>query len=68
MMGMEGLLVEQGPRKIIMDEDAKGLLPLLNLNQGGQTMMLKATYLNFSLGIGIFIVSNHVFLVRVHRR
>ena len=24
---------KQGPRKIIMDEDAKGLLPLLNLNQ-----------------------------------
>ena len=24
---------KQGPRKIIMDEDAKGLLPLLYLNQ-----------------------------------
>ena len=31
--GNGGLVVEQGPRKIIMDEDAKGLLPLLNLNQ-----------------------------------
>ena len=31
--GNGGFIVEQGPRKIIMDEDAKGLLPLLNLNQ-----------------------------------
>ena len=31
--GKGGFVVEQGPRKIIMDEDAKGLLPLLNLNQ-----------------------------------
>ena len=31
--GEGGFVVEQGPRKIIMDEDAKGLLPLLNLNQ-----------------------------------
>jgi len=31
--GNGGFVVEQGPRKIIMDEDAKGLLPLLNLNQ-----------------------------------
>ena len=27
------VVVEQGPRKVIMDQDAKGLLPLLNLNQ-----------------------------------
>ena len=31
--GEGGFVVEQGPRKIIMDEDSKGLLPLLNLNQ-----------------------------------
>jgi membrane protease subunit HflK len=31
--GNGGFIVEQGPRKIIMDEDSKGLLPLLNLNQ-----------------------------------
>ena len=31
--GEGGFVVDQGPRKIIMDEDAKGLLPLLNLNQ-----------------------------------
>ena len=31
--GNGGFAVEQGPRKIIMDEDAKGMLPLLNLNQ-----------------------------------
>lgn len=31
--GNGGFIVEQGPRKIIMDEDTKGLLPLLNLNQ-----------------------------------
>ena len=31
--GNGGFVVEQGPRKIIMDEDSKGLLPLLNLNQ-----------------------------------
>ncbi|MDP6795980.1 MAG: FtsH protease activity modulator HflK [Verrucomicrobiota bacterium] len=31
--GNGAFIVEQGPRKIIMDEDAKGLLPLLNLNQ-----------------------------------
>ena len=31
--GNGGFIVEQGPRKIIMDEDSMGLLPLLNLNQ-----------------------------------
>ena len=31
--GEGGVVVEQGPRKVIMDQDAKGLLPLLNLNQ-----------------------------------
>ena len=31
--GKGGVVVEQGPRKVIMDQDAKGLLPLLNLNQ-----------------------------------
>jgi modulator of FtsH protease HflK len=31
--GEGGVVVKQGPRKIIMDEDSKGLLPLLNLNQ-----------------------------------
>ena len=30
--GKGGVVVEQGPRKVIMDQDAKGLLPLLNLN------------------------------------
>jgi len=34
--GKGGFVVEQGPRKIIMDEDAKGMLPLLNLNQGAK--------------------------------
>ncbi len=31
--GKGGFVVEQGPRKIIMDQDVTGLLPLLNLNQ-----------------------------------
>jgi hypothetical protein len=31
--GGQGQAGKGGPRKIIMDEDAKGLLPLLNLNQ-----------------------------------
>ena len=31
--GNGGFVLEQGPRKIIMDQDSKGLLPLLNLNQ-----------------------------------
>ena len=34
--GNGGFIVEQGPRKIIMDQDSKGLLPLLNLNQGAK--------------------------------
>jgi membrane protease subunit HflK len=34
--GKGGFVVEQGPRKIIMDQDSKGLLPLLNLNQGAK--------------------------------
>ena len=34
--GKGGFVAEQGPRKIIMDEDAKGMLPLLNLNQGAK--------------------------------
>ena len=31
--GNGGFVVEKSPRKIIMDQDSKGLLPLLNLNQ-----------------------------------
>jgi len=31
--GGQGQAGKGGPRKIIIDEDAKGLLPLLNLNQ-----------------------------------
>ncbi|MDP7586035.1 MAG: FtsH protease activity modulator HflK [Verrucomicrobiota bacterium] len=35
-LGGQGQAGKGGPRKIIMDEDAKGLLPLLNLNQEGK--------------------------------
>ena len=34
--GNGGFVVEKSPRKIIMDQDSKGLLPLLNLNQGAK--------------------------------